>query len=104
MGNSDNLLKSRAARYRKPEKPRADSVIVAHLGKTPKGKIRLYSISIKRKNEKEEAVSGNLPENDPRYVFDSEYAMRKVAHDIVRSSGRFTRFYDSSVKIVYDSV
>jgi len=96
----------RAARYRRIRQPPSPSdwTLIAHLGKTPKGKIRLYSIGITRRGEKERSVSGNLLANDPRYVFDDDYGMRKTAHEIVRKSGQFSKFYDSRIRIVYDSV
>ena len=98
-------MTSRAARYRKPERASGpDTIIVAHIGKNPRGKIRLFSLWLRRKNHKEEPIVQGLPVNDPRYVFDDEYSMRKLSHELVRRSGQYTKFYDCRVRIVYDSV
>ena len=43
-----------------------------------------------------------LSETDPRYVFESNYGVRKLVHDMVKKSGRYSKFYDTIVRVVYD--
>jgi hypothetical protein len=45
----------------------------------------------------------SLPPADPRYVFENDYKVRKASHDLVKASGRFSKFHDSSARVVYDS-
>jgi len=101
-------LTDRAARYaritraKSSKKENRDALILAHVSRTPKGKLRLNSVGIVIGGRgKESIVSGNLPPNDPRYVSESDYAIRKLAHGIVLSSGRFSKFYNSIVKLDY---
>ncbi len=99
-------MKTRARGYRRISERSlsSDWTIIAHIGKTKKGKIRLRSVGITRKGQDEKLVFENLPENDPRFVFEDDYGMRKATHEIVRKSGQFSRFYSSSVRIVYERV
>jgi hypothetical protein len=94
----------RAARYssQKTKVNAGPALIIAHVQRTPKGKIRLVSVGVRISTQDEEEVVG-LPLTDPRYVFDNDYKVRKSAHDLVKSSGRFSKFYDSSARVVYDS-
>ncbi|MHB8567776.1 MAG: hypothetical protein ACYC7D_07210 [Nitrososphaerales archaeon] len=99
-------MTDRASRYAKitrakSSKQERDTLILAHVGRTSKRKLRLLSVGIVIKGGKEAEVSDALPENDPRYVADSDFAIRKITHDLVRASGRFSKFYDSIVKIDY---
>ena len=43
-----------------------------------------------------------LPDDDPRYVFESDYKVRKAAHDLVKKSAKFARYYNASARISYD--
>jgi hypothetical protein len=96
-------MKERAARYlsSKNQKGESDAILVAYVARTPKGKIRLKRIAIRLRGRKEEPIT-ELPPNDPRYVFESDYKVRKSAHDATRRSGRFSAFYDSSTRVIYD--
>ena len=42
------------------------------------------------------------PKDDPRYVFESDYKVRKSAHELVKKSAKFGRFYDASARVFYD--
>ncbi|SRR5579875_251703 len=77
------------------------AMILAHVGKTPKGKLRLRSVGIVVGKKPEDLVD-QVPETDPRFVFETSYGVRKASHDIVRKSGKFSRFYDNIVKVVYE--
>jgi hypothetical protein len=101
-------MKDRAARYSrlsrtKSQRSLRDTLILAHVGRTPKGKLRLRKVGVVIAGGKEMDVSNELEENDPRFVFESDFGVRKEAHDIVRKSGRYSKFYDTIVKLVYDS-
>ena len=98
----------RASRYArisraKTEKGPRDALIIAHVTRTPKRKIRLRHVGVVIGDAKEvPVINEKLSETEPRYVFESDYGVRKMAHDIVRRSGRYSRFYDTIVKVVYD--
>lgn len=97
-------MKDRAKRYAaiQRSKPKGtDALLVAHVKRTPKGKIRLTRVEISIKGEKEQVVT-ELPPDDPRYVFESDYKVRKTTHDLVKRSGKFSTFYDSSARVHYD--
>lgn len=100
-------MSDRASRYARISRARAgkrqgNTLILAHTRRTSTGRLRLISLGIVIEGNKESIVAGPFPENDPRYVADSEYSIRKMAHGIVRSSGRFTKFYDRVVKLVFE--
>ena len=90
-----------AAKKHSTNKKSGGPVLVAYVGRTPKGKIRLRRIGIRFQGQKEEIVS-EVPQDDPRYVFESDYKVRKSAHDLVRKSAKFGRFYDASTRVFYD--
>jgi len=99
----------RASRYArisraKGEKGPRTELIIAHVTRTPKGKIRLQNVGIVIGSSKEVSANNEkLSETDPRYVFETNYGVRKMTHNIVRRSGRYSKFYDTIVKVVYDS-
>jgi hypothetical protein len=100
-------MSDRASRYArisraKGGKRKGDSLILAHIRRTPTGRLRLVSVGIVLEGDKESIVAGPFLESDPTYVAVSEYAIRKMAHDIVKSSGRYTKFYDKIVKLVFE--
>jgi hypothetical protein len=80
---------------------RPTPLLIAYVARTPKGKIRLHKIGIRFENDKEEQVE-KLPADDPRFVFDNDYKVRKSTHDIVKKSAKFARFYDASARVSYD--
>ena len=95
-------LKDRALRYApKFEKKTGGAVLVAYVIRTPKGKIRLKRIGIRLQGQKEEPVC-ELPITDPKYVFESDYKVRKATHDEIKRSAQFSRFQDSTARVVYD--
>ena len=98
-------MSDRAARYAAKKhltnKKSVGPLLVAYVGRTPKGKIRLRRIGIRFQGQKEEIVS-QVPQDDPRYVFESDYKVRKSAHDLVKRSAKFGRFYDASTRVFYD--
>lgn len=97
-------MRDRAARYASIERSRRkpnDTILVAHVRRTPKGKIRLVRVDIRMKDKKEEVVT-EVSRDDPRYVFEDDYKIRKVAHDLVKRSARFGSFYDCSTRVFYD--
>lgn len=103
----DNQGRRRCARYSRKkgdgENVERSAVILAHVGRTPKGKIRLKSVGIVLGRNSESLVS-KVSDLDPRFVFETSYGVRKVAHDVVKKSGKFSRFHDSIVKVVYDDL
>jgi hypothetical protein len=98
-------LSDRAARYAAKKhtsgKKSDGPILVSYVGRTPKGKIRLPRIGIRFRGQKEEIVT-EVPQEDPRYVFESDYKVRKSTHDLVRKSAKFGRFYDASTRVFYD--
>ncbi len=96
-------MKDRAARYssQRAEKSQGRAVLIAYVARTPKGKIRLKRIAIRLQGQKEQPVL-ELPPTDPKYVFQSDYKVRKAAHDETKRSARYSAFYDSSARVVYD--
>ncbi len=96
----------RAARYsskkQASEKKTRGPILVAYVGRTPKGKIRLRRVGIRFQGQPEELV-GEAPKDDPRFVFDNDYKVRKSAHEFVKKSAKFGRFYNSSTRVFYDS-
>jgi len=97
-------MRDRASRYaakRQPSGRRSGPLLIAYVAKTPKGKIRLHQIGIKFEGQKEELIE-KLPADDPRYVFETGYKVRKAAHDLVKKSAKFARFYNASARISYD--
>jgi hypothetical protein len=96
-------LRDRAARYsvKKESTKRSNPLLIAYVARTPKGKIRLRKIGIRFEDQKEELVE-ELPTDDPRYVFENDYKVRKSTHDLVKKSAKFARFYDSSARVSYD--
>ena len=97
-------MRDRAARYShlKTEKSVGRAILVAYVVRTPKGKIRLKRIAIRLQGQNEQPVS-ELPPTDPRFVFKDGYKVRKAAHDETKRSPRFSSFYDSSTRVVYDT-
>lgn len=96
-------MKDRASRYAsRPEKRTVGAILVAYVIRTPKGKIRLKRVAIRLQGQDEESVCV-LPPTDPKYVFENDYKVRKAAHEEVKRSGKFTRFQDSSARVVYDA-
>ena len=95
----------RAARYSpaKTEKKPANAVLVAYVIRTPKGKIRLKRIGIRLHGQKEQQIA-ELPPTDPRYVFENDYKVRKATHDEIKRSAQFSRFHESSARVVYDEI
>jgi len=75
--------------------------LIAYVSRTPKGKIRLRKIGIRFEGQKEELVE-TLPSDDPRMVFENDYKVRKSAHEIVKRSAKFARFYNASARVSYD--
>jgi hypothetical protein len=139
------MSEGRAVRYaRRDRVKRADrsdrALILAHVTRTPKGKIRLRRVGISlvgggKKKKTREAIVASIPhasfssnlfgasitsggdddhsskggsqnitlrEDDPRLVFDNDFGVRKAAHEMVKRSARYSRFYNSIVKILYD--
>jgi len=98
-------MRDRASRYKARKKDssarRMGPLLIAYVARTPKGKIRLRKIAVRFEGEKEELVD-ELPANDPRYVFESDYKVRKSAHEIVKKSAKFARFYHAGARISYD--
>jgi hypothetical protein len=98
-------MSDRAARYSSKKstssKKSRGPILVAYVGRTPKGKIRLRRVGIRFEGQKEELV-GEAPPDDPRYVFENDYKVRKSAHDLVKKSAKFGRFYDASTRVFYD--
>ena len=98
-------MRDRASRY--AAKKRASSVrksgliLIAYVARTPKGKVRLHKIGIRFEGQKEELVL-ELPPDDPRYSLENDYKVRKSAHDLVKRSAKFARFYDATTRISYD--
>lgn len=98
-------MDNRAKRYAAIERAKAKTggaLLIAHVKRTPKGKIRLSRVEIRIKDGKEEIVT-ELPKDDPRYVFEDDYKVRKMTHDLVKRSAKFSSFYDSSARVFYDS-
>ncbi|MFI5422303.1 MAG: hypothetical protein ACHQ1H_15175 [Nitrososphaerales archaeon] len=99
-------MADRAARYsfkkQASEKKGGGPILVAYVGRTPKGKIRLRRVGIRFQGQKEELV-GEAPKDDPHYVFENDYKVRKAAHDLVKKSAKFGRFFDASTRVFYDS-
>lgn len=99
-------MRDRATRYAasrsRQERKTPATVLVAHVGRTPKGKIRLHRIGIRLQGKKEEVVVSDLPPEDPRCVFEDDYKVRKATHDIVKKSARFSHFHDASTRVFYD--
>lgn len=93
-------MDNRAARYSRTTEKDSAAVLVAYVVRTPKGKIRLRKIAIRIRGKKELRVS-ELPPTDPRYVFENDYKVRKATHDETRRSAQFSRFSDSSARVVY---
>lgn len=99
-------MDDRAARYaskERTERKAPDTILVAYVFRTPKGKIRLQRIGIRMKGRKEEVISV-LPGDDPRYVFENDYKVRKATHETVKRSAKFSRFYNSSTRVYYETV
>lgn len=97
-------MNDRAARYAWKERvgqKYSDTILVAYVMRTPKGKIRLKRIGIRTKDQKEEVVSA-LPKDDPRYVFENDYKVRKATHETVKRSAKFSRYHDSSARVFYE--
>ncbi len=98
-------MADRASRYSAKKQAssgrRSGPLLIAYVAKTPKGKIRLHRIGIRFEDHKEELVD-KLPTDDPRYVFENDYKVRKATHDLVKKSAQFARFYDASARISYD--
>ncbi len=98
-------MRDRASRYTSKKRDssarKIGPLLIVYVARTPKGKIRLRKIAIRFEDEKEEPVE-ELPTDDPRYVFESDYKVRKSAHDIVKKSAKFARFYNASARISYD--
>ena len=98
-------MDERAARYawrERPQQKSSDTTLIAYVVRTPKGKIRLQRIGIRLKGRKEDVVAV-LPRDDPRYVFENNYKVRQAAHEAVKRSTKFTRYYDSSTRVFYES-
>jgi hypothetical protein len=99
-------LKDRATRYagKKDSSTGRNSgpLLIAYVARTPKGKIRLKKIGIRFQDQKEEIVD-QLPPDDPRFVFENDYKVRKSAHSIVKKSPQFARFYNASARVSYDT-
>ncbi|MDG6995411.1 MAG: hypothetical protein JRN52_05770 [Nitrososphaerota archaeon] len=98
-------MDNRAKRYAAIERAKAKTgvaLLLAHVKRTPKGKIRLSRVEIRIKDGKEEIVT-ELPKDDPRYVFEDDYKVRKMTHDLVKRSAKFGSFYASSARVLYDS-
>ena len=96
-------MSDRAAKYSSSKKKttkRPYPLLIAYVARTPKGKIRLHRIGIKFENQDEEIVE-KLPSDDPRYVFENDYKVRKSTHDIVKKSAKFSRFYNASARVSY---
>ena len=93
----------RASRYAavRSQKKSGEAILIAYVVRTPKGKIRLKRIAIRLIGQKEEPVC-ELPPTDPKYVFENDYKVRKTMHDEVKRSGKFTRFQDSSARVIYE--
>ncbi|MDA4130573.1 MAG: hypothetical protein OK457_07360 [Thaumarchaeota archaeon] len=100
-------MSDRAARYSSKKYSsggKSDApILVAYVGRTPKGKIRLRRVGIRFRGQKEELVA-ETPKDDPRFVFENDYKVRKSAHDLVAKSAKFGRFYDASTRVFYDKV
>jgi hypothetical protein len=98
-------LADRASRYASSDRAKNKSgsaIIIAHVHRTPRGKIRLSSVGVRIGGDQEKDVL-RLPLTDPRYVFENDYKVRKAAHALVKASGRFSKFHDSSARVFYDS-
>lgn len=91
----------RASRYSRTTEKDSPAILVAYVVRTPKGKIRLRKIGIRIRGKKELPVS-ELPLTDPRYVFENDYKVRKAAHDETRKSAQFSRFSDSTARVIYE--
>jgi len=101
---STHNLNDRAARYSSKTKPKPKSVnpiLVAYVAKTPKGKTRLRRVGIRFQGQKEEVVS-EVSQDDPRFVFEDDYKVRKATHEVVKKSSKFGRFFDASARVVYE--
>lgn len=98
-------MKDRAAKYSSKKNAATKSpypLLIAYVARTPKGKIRLRRINIRFENQRDEEIVEELPPDDPRYVFESDYKVRKAAHDVVKKSAKYARFYDASARVSYD--
>jgi hypothetical protein len=95
-------MSDRASRYASArfEKKTGDAILIAYVIRTPNGKIRLKRIGVRLQGQKEQPIC-ELPPTDPKYVFESDYKVRKATHEEVRRSGKYTRFQDSSARVVY---
>src|ERR1700722_11783135 len=99
-------MNDRAARY--SAKERASSakkpgpLLIAYVSRTPTGKVRLRKIGIRFEGQEEELVA-ELRLDDPHLALENDYKVRKAAHDIVKKSAKFGRFYDVSTRILYDA-
>ena len=94
-------MDDRASRYSRVLARDSPAVLVAYVVRTPKGKIRLRKIGIRIRGKKEFQVS-ELPLTDPRFVFENDYKVRKAAHDETKKSAQFSRFSDSSARVIYE--
>ena len=98
-------MSARAKRYAAIQKSKSkqnDTLLIAHVKRTPKGKLRLSRIDIRISGGKDQVVT-ELPADDPRYVFEDDYKIRKMTHDLVKRSGKFSAFYDCSARVYHDS-
>jgi hypothetical protein len=87
----------RASSARKP-----GPILIAYVSRTPTGKVRLRKIGIRFEGQKEEMVA-DLRLDDPHLALENDYKVRKVAHEIVKKSAKFGRFFDSSTRISYET-
>jgi hypothetical protein len=99
-------MKDRAAKYAAMKRAslakKSGPLLIAYVSRTPTGKVRLRKIGIRFEGQKEEIVA-DLRLDDPQLALENDYKVRKAAHEIVKRSAKFGRFYDSSTRISYDT-
>jgi hypothetical protein len=99
-------MKDRAAKYsaikRASSARKPGPLLIAYVSRTQTGKVRLRKIGIRFEGQKEEIVA-DLRLDDPHLALENDYKVRKAAHEIVKKSAKFGRFYDASTRISYDS-
>ena len=99
-------MSDRASRFARKKQQQSkgtkttNPILVAYVGRTPKGKIRLKRIGIRFQGAREEIVS-EVPADDARYAFENDYKVRKATHELVKKSPKFSRYYDSSARVFY---
>ncbi len=98
---TDRASKYAAVKRASSMKPSGAPILIAYVSRTAKGKVRLRRVAIRFQGGKEEVVAP-VPQDDARFAFENDYKVRKAAHDLVKKSPKFSRFYDASTRVSYN--